>query len=93
MDYVPITESLVFGPGSPLEQCVNIETLLDSVLESLEAFEVVATVDGDDFGGSPAPVIISSSDSKPMFSTKVTKYLILSFHTTDLKFKSTGTSS
>ena len=49
---------------SPLEQCVNIETLLDSVLESLEAFEVVATVDGDDFGGLPAPVIILSSDSK-----------------------------
>ena len=64
MDYTAINASLTFGPGLPLVGCLDIETHTDSVLEPLEVFEVVATVNGNDFDGSPAFLVILSSDSE-----------------------------
>lgn len=64
LDYTAINESLAFGPGLSLVQCLGIGTHIDSVLEPFEVFEVVATLNGDNFEGSPASVVILSTDSK-----------------------------
>ena len=63
-DFETVFASLDFGPSSPTEQCRDISIFLDSVLEDLEIFDVTAAIGTVEISGSPAYLVISSSDSK-----------------------------
>ena len=64
-DYVPIDQTLIFGPGSQAQQCITIFTISDSQTEQSELFEVIATFNGDNIGGSPLYAEIISTNGKP----------------------------
>ena len=64
MDYIPVTQSFIFGPDLLLQQCVLIPTLSDSLLEQTEVFEVVATLNGLNIENSPLFGFILNSESK-----------------------------
>lgn len=63
-DFVPLSESLSFGPSPPLIQCRSITINLDSILEGFEMFSVAATLEGSPISGSPSNLFIQNSDSK-----------------------------
>ena len=63
-DFEAVVEQLVFGPSSDTEQCRDISIFLDSVLEDVQIFNVIAAINNVEIQGSPATIAITSSDSK-----------------------------
>ena len=61
---MPINKLLVFEPGLPAQQCINISTITDSQAENTELFEVIAAVNGNNIFGSPVFAQITSSDGE-----------------------------
>ena len=62
-DFSPINQTLTFGPELPTQQCLEIVTYLDSVLEFRESIQVIATIDGGNIPNSPTTGLIINSDS------------------------------
>ena len=46
MDYIAVTETLIFTPGGSTEMCVSVTILDDSVDENSEFFTCIITVGG-----------------------------------------------
>ncbi len=64
-DFVPIVESLSFGPDSSSEeQCRDIQINIDAALEPFQAFRIRAVLDSVDIMGSPQSPFIQSQNRK-----------------------------
>ena len=64
MDYTALTEELIFNPGGPNRQCVNITILDDTVVESSIEFFTVETTSTLPPGTQSNLAIVIDDDGK-----------------------------